>query len=56
MGCEVRLSDGRIGRVIENTPRFLERPKVYVDGNTLDLANDRDLLSLLVVGEVEDEE
>ena len=56
VGCEVRLSDGRIGRVVANTPRHIERPSVYVDGQVLDLANDMDLLSLLVVGEVGEEE
>ena len=51
-GCDVRLSDGRVGRVVENHAGFVDRPTVACGKEELDLAHDRNLLSVTVVGEV----
>ena len=56
VGCDVRLSDGRVARVIENTPGYIERPKVVVGNDILDLANDLECMKITILGEVQDEE
>ncbi len=56
VGCEVRLSDGRTARVIENIPGYLNRPKVVSGDDIMDLANDIEYLHITILGEVGDEE
>ena len=52
VGADVRLSDGRIGRVVKNRQGYLERPVVVSEGKVLDLADDKDLLSVTIIEEI----
>ena len=56
VGCRVKLSDGRIARVIKNTKGLLERPVVMYEDKILDLANDKTLLNLTIIDEVDEDE
>ncbi|MCR5452145.1 MAG: HD-GYP domain-containing protein [Lachnospiraceae bacterium] len=51
VGCEVGLSDGRRGIILENQRGFIMRPKIKLlgDERVLDLANDREAWNLTIV-------
>lgn len=52
VGCEVELSDGRIGVVEKNTPDFILRPTIRMidSGETIDLKTDASARNLTIVG------